>query len=243
MLKRQLLWLPLLAWMSVAQSADQATMKSQLEEMMPNISIESMKVLDNTGLYETVINGEVIYFSEDLRYVFQGDVIALETRENVTENKRASLRETALALLDEADLIVYEPKKTEHTLTVFTDIDCGYCRKLHQQMNEYNDLGIRIRYMAFPRAGLESESFDKAEDVWCAKDRKLAMTEAKNGQQVDSDSCNTPVKAHYELGRRLGVSGTPALFLENGEMLPGYVPPKRLKQELDRRALLVAGSK
>ena len=103
-------------------------------------------------------------------------------------------------------------------------------------MDKYNDLGIRIRYMAFPRAGVDSEAYDKAEDVWCSDDRKQAMTDAKNGKEVDSDSCITPVQAQYEMGRRLGVNGTPALFLETGEMLPGYVPPKRLKQILDERA-------
>jgi len=235
MLKSVCLWFGLLAWMGLAQ-ADNAEMKSKLEAIMPGIKIENIQPLDNTGLFETVINGEIIYFSEDARYVFQGDVIALETRENITENKRVSLRKESLASLDEADLIVYEPEKTEYTLTVFTDIDCGYCRKLHMQMDEYNALGIRIRYMAFPRAGLDSESFEKAEDVWCADDRQQAMTDAKNGQMVDSKQCESPVKDQYQTGRRLGVTGTPALFLDSGEMLPGYIPPKRLKKILDEQA-------
>lgn len=237
MLKRTYLWLPLLAWIGLAQ-ADNAEMKSKLEAMMPGITIDGLQPLDNTGLYEAVINGEIIYFSEDARYVFQGDVTALETRENITENKRVKLRQETLASLNEEDMIVYEPKKTEHTLTVFTDIDCGYCRKLHNQMDEYNDLGIRIRYMAFPRAGIDSESFEKAEDVWCSDDRQQAMTDAKNGKSVDSKSCDTPVKAQYQLGRRIGVTGTPALFLESGQMLPGYVPPKRLKKILAEQAAL-----
>jgi len=222
--------------MGIAQ-ADDAEMKSRLEAMMPGITIESIQNLDNTGLVETVINGEIVYFSQDARYVFQGDVIALETRENITENKRVAMRMATLASLDEQEMIVYEPKKAEHTLTVFTDIDCGYCRKLHMQMDEYTDLGIRIRYMAFPRAGLDSESFEKAQDVWCASDRQQAMTDAKNGLNVDSESCSSPVKAHYQTGRRIGVTGTPALFLDSGEMLPGYVPPKRLKKILDERAV------
>ncbi len=235
MIKLHYFWLPLLAWMGMTHADD--ALKAQLEQVMPGVTVDNIEPLgNNTHLYEATINGEIVYFSEDWRYVFQGDVVDLKTRENITENKRVSLRKEALASLDEADLIIYEPKKTEHTLTVFTDIDCGYCRKLHQQMDKYNDLGIRIRYMAFPRAGIDSEAYDKAEDVWCSDDRKQAMTDAKNGKQVDSDSCTTPVKAQYEMGRRLGVNGTPALFLESGEMLPGYVPPKRLKQILDERA-------
>ena len=232
MLKQHYLWLVLLTWMGVA-FADDTDMKSKLEAIMPGVVIDSVQPLANTGLYEAVIKGEIIYFSADARYVFQGDVIALETRENITENKRVSLRQRTLASLNEADMIVYEPKKVEYTLTVFTDIDCGYCRKLHQQMAAYNDLGIRIRYMAFPRAGIDSESFDKATDVWCAKDRQQAMTDAKNGKDVDSESCNAPIQAQYEIGRNLGVNGTPALFLESGEMIPGYVAPKRLKKLLD----------
>lgn len=237
MLKRHWLMLPLLAWISVALAVDDSEIKSKLESIMPGIKIESVKQLDNTGLYEAVINGEVIYFSEDARYVFQGDVVSLETRQNVTETKRVSLRKVALSGLNEKDLIIYEPKKTLHTLTVFTDIDCGYCRKLHQQMKDYNDMGIRIRYMAFPRAGIDSDAYNKAADVWCAKDRQQAMTDAKAGKDVNAKSCENPVKDHYEMGRRLGVTGTPALFLETGEMLPGYVPPTRLKQILDERAL------
>lgn len=237
MLKRFYLCLPILVWMGFAHATDLTDMKEKLETIMPGVTMESIQPLDNTGLFEAVINGEVIYFTKDARYVFQGDVIALETRQNITELKRVNLRKQSLAAVDEADMIIYEPKKTEHSLTVFTDIDCGYCRKLHQEMAAYNALGIRIRYMAFPRAGLESESYDKAADVWCAEDSKQAMTDAKNGKNVDSESCNSPIKAHYELGRRLGVTGTPALFLESGEILPGYVPPERLKQILDERAL------
>jgi len=235
MLKRFYLCLSLFIWMGMAQ-ADNAEMKSKLEAMMPGVTIDNIQPLDNTGLFETVINGEIIYFSKDARYVFQGDVIALETRENITESKRVSLRKESLAALDEADMIVYEPKKTEYTLTVFTDIDCGYCRKLHMQMDDYNALGIRIRYMAFPRAGLDSESFEKAEAVWCAEDRQQAMTDAKNGKTVNSEQCESPIKDQYQTGRRLGVTGTPALFLDSGEMLPGYIPPKRLKKILDEQA-------
>jgi thiol:disulfide interchange protein DsbC len=234
MLKRTYLWLVLLSWLGVAQ-ADNAEVEKNLQAVMPGITFDSLRALDNTGLYETVINGEILYFSADGRYAFQGDVIALETRENITENQRLKLRKEKLASLNETEMIVYEPEETKHTLTVFTDIDCGYCRKLHNQMDDYNKLGIRIRYMAFPRAGIDSDSYDKAENVWCAEDRKQAMTDAKNGKTVNSKNCSTPVKAQYQVGRQLGVQGTPALFLESGEMLPGYVPPARLKQLLDEK--------
>lgn len=239
MLIQRLILLLVMSFFTLTQAYAEETVdiKTKLETIMPGVTVDSVDVLNNTGLYEAVINGEIVYFTEDLRYVIQGDVISLETRQNITENKRVSLRKQALASLDEADMIVYEPEKTEHTLTVFTDIDCGYCRKLHQQMDDYNDLGIRVRYMAFPRAGVDSTSFDKAENVWCSDDRQQAMTDAKAGVTVETKTCVSPVKAQYELGRKIGVKGTPALFLESGQMLPGYVPPKRLKKILDEQAL------
>jgi len=235
MLKHTYLWVVLLAFFDVAQ-ADSAAINSQVQKLMQGITVENIQAVDNTGLFEGTINGDIVYFSADGRYVFQGDIIDLSSRENITENKRVSLKKAALASLDEKELIVYSPKKVKHTLTIFTDIDCGYCRKLHNQMAEYNALGIRIRYLAFPRAGLNSESFDKAEAVWCSDDRKQAMTDAKNGMDVDSKRCNAPIEAHYNLGHRLGVTGTPALFLDSGEMLPGYVPPKKLIKILDEKA-------
>jgi len=235
MLKSAYVWLLLLSMTGLAQADDNAEMKSKLEAMMPGIVIDSLQSVDNTGLYEAVLEGEIVYFSQDARYAFQGDVINLETRDNITENKRVVLRKNTLASLNESDMIIYEPKETKHTLTVFTDIDCGYCRKLHMQMDDYNALGIRIRYMAYPRSGPDSESFVKAEEVWCSEDRKQAMTDAKNGLGVDSKICDSPVSAHYKVGRELGVNGTPALFLESGDMLPGYVPPKRLIKILDER--------
>lgn len=234
MIKRYLILLPLLAWIGSVQA--DAALKAKLEAMLPGMVVEKMSALEGTDFVEAVVDGQVVYFSKDARYVFQGDVIALDSRENITQLRRTGIKKEALASLNEDDMIVFEPKKTEHTLTVFTDIDCGYCRKLHEQMPEYNDLGIKIRYMAFPRSGPNSASFDKAVNVWCAEDRQQAMTDSKAGNRVETEACDNPVAAHFEAGRRLGVEGTPALFLESGELLPGYIPPKRLKDILDKKA-------
>ncbi len=234
---RNIFWLLALLVMGIAHAADTAEMKTKLEALMPSVKVDSIQAVGKTSMYEVVLKGGgIIYVTEDLSYGFEGNMINMETGKNITEAKRKSLRKKLLASLDESEMIIYSPKKTDYTLTVFTDIDCAYCRKLHSQMAEYNALGIRIRYMAFPRAGLDSESFDKAEDVWCADDRKKAMTDAKKGMIVDSKNCQSPVAAQYQLGGKLGVRGTPALFLESGESLPGYVPPKRLRQLLDDKA-------
>lgn len=232
MLKRLLLVLPFLVGFNTALAGDEA-LKAKFESLIPGMKIDSIQPLADTAFYEAVIGGEVIYFSKDGKYAIQGDVIDLTTRQNLTEVKRVQLKEKALASLNEDDMIVYEPKKVEHTITVFTDIDCGYCRKLHQQMADYNDLGIRIRYMAFPRSGPGSESYNKAVSVWCADDQQQAMTDSKLGMDVAQLNCENPVSAHFEAGRKMGVTGTPALFLENGELLPGYVPPQKLKEILD----------
>ena len=233
MLKHFYLYFSLLATISLAQA--DVVLKDKLEALLPGMVVQTLEPLENTDLYEALVGGEIVYFSKDGRYVFQGDIIDIKSRQNITENKRRGLKKEEIDSFNEADMIIFEPEKTKHTLTVFTDIDCGYCRKLHQQMSEYNALGIKVRYMAFPRSGLDSESFDKAVSVWCADDRKQAMTDAKSGSSIKVNSCDNPIKDHFEAGRRLGITGTPALFLESGELLPGYIPPMRLIQILDEQ--------
>ena len=128
-------------------------------------------------------------------------------------------------------MLVFSPKDPKYTITVFTDIDCGYCRRLHSQIAEYNRLGIRVRYLFFPRSGPDTESWHKAEAVWCASNRNEALTRAKNGEDIKSPKCPTDIiKRDYELGQKLAVDGTPAIFLASGEMLPGYAPPAQLAE-------------
>lgn len=214
-------------------SADTEALKQKLESAMPSADIRDLREVRDSGLYEAQINGQVVYFTADGKYLLQGEMVSIETRENLTENRRIERRTKTLAEIDTDELIIFAPDEPDYTLTVFTDIDCGYCREMHQQIEQYNDLGIAIRYLAFPRNGLESESFDKAEAVWCADDRHQAMTDAKNGERVEAADCDSPVSKHYNMGRNIGVRGTPAMFTDDGQSLPGYVPPKRLKEILD----------
>ncbi len=231
MLKHLFLIIPLLfSGISLAEEADK--LKQQLKQTLPGVTIDGLKKVDNTQFYEGVINGEILYFSADGRYVFQGELVSLESRTNLTEQRRVSMRKDIIDGLDEKDMIIFEPEKTAHTLTVFTDIDCVYCRKMHSEIEQYQDLGIRIRYMAYPRGGIGSESYDDAVTVWCNEDRRDAMTRAKAGEELEAKTCDNPVKAEFETGQKLGVQGTPALFMENGQMLPGYVPAERLKEIL-----------
>ncbi len=185
------------------------------------------------GIYEVLLGGQVLYLSADGRFVMQGEIVNLSSLENVTENRRAELRGKAIEALGEKNMVIFGPEgPVKHTVTVFTDIDCGYCRKLHTQMAAYNKEGIKVRYLWFPREGIGSESYNKAVSVWCASDQRDAMTKAKSGEKIESKTCDNPVKAEYELGQKLGVRGTPSIILESGEMIPGYVSPTQLAQLL-----------
>lgn len=186
------------------------------------------------GLYEVVIGSQIIYLSEDGRFAIQGDVIDLEARTNLTEARRNDLRVKAVEAVGEDNMVVFSPAgPTKHTVTIFTDIDCGYCRKLHQEIADYNQQGIEVRYLMYPRAGVGSESYDKAVWVWCADDRQDAITRAKRGEEIPHKTCANPVKAQFELGQALGVRGTPSIILENGQMVPGYVPAAQLAKMLE----------
>ncbi len=189
------------------------------------------------GLYEVTFGPKVFYVSADGRYLLDGELFNLETRTNLTEQKRGSARLKALETIDDSSLIVYKAKgKEKHVITVFTDIDCGYCRKLHGGMAEMNELGITVRYMAYPRAGVDSPSYNKAVSVWCAKDRNKAMDVAKTGTTPEVSSCDSPVKQHMAMGKMIGVTGTPALVLSNGTLMPGYMPPQQLLIALEKGA-------
>lgn len=181
------------------------------------------------GLYEAMLDSEVIYISADGRYVIMGDVRDIQTGRNLTEEKRNQVRVDAINSLDEKEMVVFTPQKeTKEIVNVFTDVDCPYCSKFHQSVDKLNEAGIKVRYLAFPRAGVGSDTYKKMVSVWCAKDKQKAMTAAKARQEVESATCENPVEKQYELGKKIGVQGTPALVLSTGELIPGYVPPERL---------------
>ena len=186
------------------------------------------------GIYELARGTEIAYVSEDGKYAIAGDLYELGTDKNLTENTRRAERTKLLASVPESQMVVFSPKDPKYTVSVFTDVDCTYCRKLHSQMADYNRLGIKVRYLFFPRSGPDTESWAKAEAVWCAANRGEALTRAKRGEEISKPkSCaNTPVAREYQLGEDVGVRGTPAIVLENGEMLPGYLPPAQLMAHL-----------
>jgi thiol:disulfide interchange protein DsbC len=208
---------------------------SKLQAALGGVEPDSVEPSALPGLYEVTIGAQIIYISEDGRFVIQGDMVDLVSSDNLTEKRRNSLRAQSIAAVGENNMIIFAPEQKEaaHTITVFTDIDCGYCRKLHKEISSYNDLGIRVRYLMFPRSGLNTESYDKAVSAWCADDRNNAITRAKLGETIESRTCENPVSDHYSLGQQLGVRGTPSIILADGEMVPGYVPADRLLQMIE----------
>lgn len=211
-----------------------ATIRAAVAGMIPGQAPDSIAPSPIAGLYEVVYGTRMFYVTADGRHLISGDLFDLQQRSNLTEAWRGKARVAALND-SAASMIVYPARgKAKHTLTIFTDIDCTYCRKLHAGMKEMNDLGITVRYLAFPRAGIPSPSYDKAVSVWCAADRNKAMDQAKNEDKVGKNTCdNNPVAAHLAMGQSFGISATPTLVLEDGTIIPGYLPPQRLVQELD----------
>jgi thiol:disulfide interchange protein DsbC len=186
------------------------------------------------GLYEITLGSSIAYVSADGRYLINGDLYEVQSRTNLTEARRTDSRLKALASVSEDDMIVFAPTvPVKHTITVFTDVDCGYCRKLHGEIAEFNKLGIRVRYMAYPRTGPGTESWAKAEAVWCAKDRKDAITRAKLGVEIKSAKCAAPVAREFAMGEDLGVNGTPAIITDKGEYIGGYLPPEKMLAYLE----------
>lgn len=227
---------PAAAAAKAAAPANEAALRAAMKEVAPDAEITRISDSPIPGFKEVALGARVVYLSDDGKRLIQGALFDIPSRENLTQVSEAVLRK---GLLDSAGAdrrIVFAAEKPRHVVTVFTDIDCGYCRKLHEQIAVYNRLGITVEYLFYPRSGLGSESFDKAVAVWCAPDRRKAMTAAKAGQVLPKGNCTNPITQDYELGRRIGLEGTPAIYATNGEQLGGYVEPAAMLARLDEIA-------
>ena len=180
------------------------------------------------GLFRMKYGPNVFYMSADGRYLVRGDVIDIALGTNVTEIERKKGRIDAIESLSEDSMIVFSPENVKGTITVFTDITCPYCAKLHREVGELNEAGIEVRYLAYPRVGVPSSVADDMASIWCADDPREALTDAKAGFGVDPKDCPNPVKEHYNVGNKVGVRGTPTIILEDGSLIGGYVPHQRL---------------
>lgn len=222
------------------RAAEEAAVRTALAKLVPGeMQIESIGPAPIPGFYQAMLSGlTVVYVSTDGKYLLQGALLDIPGRKNLTEEARAAQRRGMLAKVGDDSSILFAPKDPKYTVTVFTDVDCGYCRRLHQQIDEYNRLGIAVKYLFFPRAGLGSASAAKAEAVWCAPDRRAALTEAKTGVDLPAAAadCANPVARDFELGREVGVEGTPAIYAPSGDQLGGYLPPQQMLQRLNELA-------
>ncbi|MGB6354754.1 MAG: DsbC family protein, partial [Steroidobacteraceae bacterium] len=205
-----------------------------LKRLPPGSKLEDLRPSPIAGIYEFAQGVDVSYITADGKYFFDGNLYDMDSRENLTEEQRTRARIALIGEVPESQMVIFGPKNPRYTITVFTDVDCAFCRKLHSEMAELNRLGVRVRYMFYPRTGPNTDSWKKAEVVWCSPDRNEALTRAKAGAQLDlTKTCAaTPVAREYALGRTIGVRGTPAIVTEGGAYIEGYMPARELVEQL-----------
>lgn len=217
------------------ESAELETVRAKIGAMFDMIEPENINPSPVDGWYTIHQGSIVVYVSSDGRYLMQGDLIDLDAQTNLTEQARAESRRVLIDGLPDDETIIFAPPEIKHVVTVFTDVECTYCRKLHSQINDYLDYGIEVRYVLYPRNGPASRAWSTSEDVWCAKDRNSALTAAKRDQSFETSKCNTQIiSEHYMLGQDVGLSGTPAIVLEDGTLISGYLPPEALNSRLEQ---------
>lgn len=234
-----------------AQEVDEiAQFKKALVERIPSFKIELVSKSPIDGVYEVLSSGQIYYISADAKYLMSGRLFSVENGiKDLTEAamaqidmKMAPLRREKLDMVAEEDMVIFKAADEKYKITVFTDVDCAYCRKLHQDMPAYNAQGITVRYMGFPRAGLGSPSHQKLRSVWCAKDQLEAMNKAKLERTFGDDVCDDPIDNHLSLVREFGLTGTPAIILKSGRYLPGYADAEKLLQIIKEDEKLLADS-
>lgn len=212
------------------------TITSKLETARQGMKVQSIEPSKIKGIYSVkVTDGPQLYVDETGSFFVTGDLYQITPRGfiNLAEQSRDSERVQLMATLDVKDMIVFPAKDKKATITVYTDVDCFYCQKLHKEVPAMNELGIEVRYLAYPRAGIGSESYKKIASAWCADNPNEAMTKLKNKQNIPVNVCaNNPVAEQFGLGKKMGVTGTPAMVMENGRLLPGYMPADRLAKTL-----------
>jgi len=226
-------WVPglLLSALSFNLIADDNIQRIQqkLNQIVPNAPKADIQLSPIKDIYQVTLGTNVLYITADTNHLFNGNLIDLNTRENLTEDAKNHARLNALNAIDSTSMIEFKAKdKTEHTITVFTDIDCPFCKKFHNEVEELNKNGITVRYLAFPRSGPNTPSYHKMVSIWCADDKVKAMDDAKKGMDPENKSCKNPVNDHMAQAQYFAISGTPTLILDNGQIIPGYVSAKEL---------------
>ena len=226
---------------NVTKSAVESTEFKALAAKLTNVigEISSIKPSPMVGLVEVIADHRVFYTSLDGNFLVDGKLYDIKARNDITEETLKKVRLDGVQSFA-GDMIVYKAKNEKHVINVFTDITCGYCRKMHEQMDEYNDKGITVRYLAYPRYGVKdqqgqySQGFKDLQSIWCHEDPQSALTKAKQGSPVAQRICDKPIEAEFDFGRKIGVNGTPAIIFDNGFMVPGYKDPDSLLNILEQ---------
>ncbi len=210
--------------------------KQRLDAVAPGYDPDSIRLTPLSGLYEFIAQGQVLYISADGRFIINGNVIDLETKQNLTELTQRAVTKKAMDAYDKKKMITFSAEgQPKHIISVFTDVDCPYCSMLHKEVPKLNKAGVEVRYLMYPRAGAGSATFKKSVSAWCNEDQKKAIGIVKEGGTVVAMNCDNPVQEQYDLGQSIGVTGTPTLILEDGSVLPGYLPADRLLKVLNEK--------
>lgn len=218
-----------LFWGVAAAQENLEQLESEINKRLPDLKVSSISETPMEGVYELISGGQIYYIGSGGRFILDGDLIDLETRANLTNDRLGSIHIGLINAMDESEMLVYQPEEdTGRSITVFTDTSCGYCRKLHQELDMILDEGIAVRYLLFPRAGVGSPAHKNLESVWCATDPQEAMTTAKSGGSVPEVTCENPIAAHMSLAEQVGLRGTPLIYLDTGQQIPGYRPAAEL---------------
>jgi len=225
---------------STALKEEKGKIKKQVETAFPELVIDSVEKSPISGLYQLTSGPLVFYTSNDGRYVLSGDVLDIlqtDEKKNITEEARRDARVGVFKGINVKDMIVYRPKEVKGVVTVFTDADCAYCKKLHSEISKLLDLGIEVRYLAYPRQGVGSATYTKMETVWCSKDRQAVMEKVMNGESVTPKTCQNTIEDQMTLGVKLGIRGTPTIVFEDGTIHGGYLVADKLAQETMKHGL------
>lgn len=236
MLKQFFTGLLLVFFVATAAANTKDEIQLRLQKIDPRIEVVKVTAAPLKDFYQVELSsGDLLYVNKQKDYIFAGNLLEItnDGLVDLTENARSAIRTQVIQAVAAEDQVVFAAKgQTKAIVQVFTDSTCPYCSRLHEQVPELNQKGVEVRYLAFPRQGLQGKGYNDLVNIWCADNQQEAMTAAKAGKKLPAKACNNPIAEQYELGRRLGVQGTPAIFLPDGRLIPGFVPAERLISEL-----------
>ncbi len=225
--------LSLVASHSGADEAQIQQLKDTLSKKMPRLEISRITETPVPGVLELLTGGDIYYLTPDASFMFQGNLIDLDNEVNLTSRRKGAVHMGLINQVPEEKMVIFAPDEkpeSEREMTVFTDTSCPYCSKLHAEIDQITDAGIKVRYLLYPRAGMGSPAYKELQSVWCAEDQQDAMTAAKAGQEIEEKVCENPIQEHMELARQVGLRGTPLIYLDSGEIVNGYRPADQLVQ-------------